>query len=449
MQALEQLQRDVQEAELRLDPVRIGGVITEVGPSAFRVAGLSRYLKLGDVVSIAGVERASPGEVVKIDLTGVTVKSFDAKIEAGVGSPAFRARPMLLNPHRSWKGRVLNALGRPVDGLGPLLDGARSAPIEADPPAAMRRDRVRRPMKSGIRVIDFFTPLCAGQRIGIFAGSGVGKSTLLAMLAGSSGFDSVVIALVGERGREVREFLDDALGENRKLAITVVSTADESAMMRRLAPKTAMAIAEYLRDQGESVLLIVDSITRFAHAARDVALAAGEPAVARGYAPSVFSELPKLLERAGPGEVGGGSITGVFSVLVDGDDHNDPVADNIRGTLDGHIVLDRAIADQGRYPAVNVLSSVSRLAHHVWSKEQRALVMKLRAMIARFESSRDLRLMGGYQAGSDPVMDQAVIFAPKIYEAMNQSQGDAPSLDAFRELANALQGDKAASSSEG
>ena len=449
MKALEQLQRDVQEAEPRLDPVRIGGVITEVGPSAFRVAGLSRYLKLGDVVSIAGVERASPGEVVKIDLSGVTVKSFDAKIEAGVGSPAFRARPMLLNPHRSWKGRVLNALGRPVDGLGPLLEGARSAPIEADPPAAMRRDRVRRPMKSGIRVIDFFTPLCAGQRIGIFAGSGVGKSTLLAMLAGSSGFDSVVIALVGERGREVREFLDDALGENRKLAITVVSTADESAMMRRLAPKTAMAIAEYLRDQGESVLLIVDSITRFAHAARDVALAAGEPAVARGYAPSVFSELPKLLERAGPGEVGGGSITGVFSVLVDGDDHNDPVADNIRGTLDGHIVLDRAIADQGRYPAVNVLSSVSRLAHHVWSKEQRALVMKLRAMIARFESSRDLRLMGGYQAGSDPVMDQAVIFAPKIYEAMNQSQGDAPSLDAFRELANALQGDKAASSSEG
>jgi flagellum-specific ATP synthase len=298
-------------------------------------------------------------------------------------------------------------------------------------------------------VIDFFTPLCAGQRIGIFAGSGVGKSTLLAMLAGSSGFDSVVIALVGERGREVREFLDDALGENRKLAITVAATADESAMMRRLAPKTAMAIAEYLRDQGESVLLIVDSITRFAHAARDVALAAGEPAVARGYAPSVFSELPKLLERAGPGEVGGGSITGVFSVLVDGDDHNDPVADNIRGTLDGHIVLDRAIADQGRYPAVNVLSSVSRLAHHAWSKEQRALVMKLRAMIARFESSRDLRLMGGYHAGSDPVMDQAVMFAPKIYEAMNQSQGDAPSLDAFRELANTLQGDKAASSSEG
>ncbi len=443
MQALEQLQRDVQEAELRLDPVRIGGVITEVGPSAYRVAGLSHYLKLGDVVSIDSSGRASPGEVVKIDLSGLTVKSFDTRVEAGVGNPAFRARPMRLKPHRSWKGRVVNALGAPVDGLGPMIEGPRSVPIDAEPPAAMRRERVRRPMKSGIRVVDFFTPLCAGQRIGIFAGSGVGKSTLLAKLASSPGFDSVVIALVGERGREVREFLDDALGENRKLAITVVSTADESAMMRRLAPKTAMSIAEYLRDQGESVLLIVDSITRFAHAARDVALAAGEPAVARGYAPSVFSELPKLLERAGPGEAGGGSITGVFSVLVDGDDHNHPLADNIRGTLDGHIVLDRANADQGRYPAVNVLSSVSRMAHHVWSKEQRALVMKLRAMIGRFESSRDLRLMGGYHAGSDPVMDQAVTFVPKIYEGMNQAQGDPPSVDAFRELANTLQADKA------
>ena len=245
--------------------------------------------------------RAQPGEVVRIDAAGVTIKSFDTRVEAGVGDLAFRSRPMRLQPHRSWKGRVINALGAPVDGLGPLLQGPRSAPIDAEPPAAMTRDRVKQPIKSGVRVIDFFTPLCAGQRIGVFAGSGVGKSTVLAMLASSPGFDSVVIALVGERGREVREFLDDALGENRKLAVTVVSTADESAMMRRLAPKTAMAIAEYFRDQGESVLLIVDSITRFAHAAREVALAAGEPAVARGYAPSVFSELPKLLERAGPG----------------------------------------------------------------------------------------------------------------------------------------------------
>jgi flagellum-specific ATP synthase len=442
MEALERLQREVLEADLRLDPVRVGGVVTEVGPSAYRVDGLSRYLKLGDVVALDAEGRPSPGEVVKIDMHGVIVKSFDTRVETGVGDLAFRARPLRLKPHHSWKGRVINALGAPIDGEGPLLEGERSLPIDAEPPAAMRRERVQNPIRSGVRVVDFFTPLCAGQRVGIFAGSGVGKSTLLAMLAGSPGFDSVVIALVGERGREVREFLEEALGDNRRLAITVVSTADESAMMRRLAPKTAMTIAEHLRDQGEHVLLIVDSITRFAHAARDVALAAGEPAVARGYAPSVFTELPKLLERAGPGEIGGGAITGVFSVLVDGDDHNDPVADNIRGTLDGHIVLDRAIADQGRYPAVNVLSSVSRLAHHVWSKDQRALVMRLRAMISRFESSRDLRLMGGYQAGSDPLMDQAVGFTPKIYDAMNQARDDPPSLDAFRELANALQSDR-------
>ena len=212
-------------------------------------------------------------------------------------------------------------------------------------------------------------------------------------------------------------------------------------MMRRLAPKTAMAIAEYFRDQGELVLLIVDSVTRFAHAARDVALAAGEPAVARGYAPSVFSDLPRLLERAGPGVEGSGSITGVFSVLVDGDDHNDPVADAIRGALDGHIVLDRAIADEGRYPAVNVLSSVSRMAHPGWRPEQRKVVANLRSLIARYEETRELRLMGGYTAGADPTLDKAIKSVPRIYEAMNQAV-DAPRCeDPFIDLAAALRGD--------
>jgi flagellum-specific ATP synthase len=212
-------------------------------------------------------------------------------------------------------------------------------------------------------------------------------------------------------------------------------------MMRRLAPKTATAIAEYFRDLGHSVLLIVDSVTRYAHAARDVALAAGEPAVARGYAPSVFSDLPRLLERSGPGVEGSGSITGVYSVLVDGDDHNDPVADGIRGTLDGHIVLDRDIADQGRYPAVNILSSISRLAHFGWTPEQRKLVARLRSLIARYEDTRDLRLMGGYTAGSDPALDQAITIVPKIYEAMAQSIASEPSRDAFSELAAVLKGE--------
>jgi flagellum-specific ATP synthase len=236
----------------------------------------------------------------------------------------------------------------------------------------------------------------------------------------------------------VREFLEGALAGNRARAVTVVSTGDESPMMRRLAPQSALAVAEYFRDLGDSVLLMVDSVTRYAHAARDVALAAGEPAVARGYAPSVFSDLPKLLERAGPGAEGKGSISGIFAVLVDGDDHNDPVADAIRGTLDGHIVLDRAIADQGRYPAINVLASISRLADLVWTAEQRELVRRLRTMIARFEDTRDLRLMGGYHTGADAELDQAVAMTPRIYDALRQDPQSPLSKDAFADLAQVL-----------
>jgi flagellum-specific ATP synthase len=302
----------------------------------------------------------------------------------------------------------------------------------------MARGRVQAPLRTGVRALDLFTPLCLGQRIGIFAGSGVGKSTLLAMLAGAAGFDSVVVALVGERGREVREFLEGPMAGNLDKAVVVVSTGDESPMMRRQAPKVATAIAEAFRDGGDSVLLIVDSVTRYAHAARDVALAAGEPAVARGYPPSVFSDLPRLLERAGPGREDTGSITGIFSVLVDGDDHNDPVADSIRGTLDGHVVLDRAIAEQGRYPAVDLLGSISRLATAVWTVEQRELVRRLKAMMARFEETRDLRLMGGYRAGEDAELDQAILLVPRIYEALRQEPGMAPSADAFLELAQSL-----------
>ncbi|HLW91262.1 MAG TPA: FliI/YscN family ATPase, partial [Roseiarcus sp.] len=302
----------------------------------------------------------------------------------------------------------------------------------------LERLSIREPISCGIRAVDAFLTCGRGQRVGIFGGSGVGKSTLIGMMARNTGADLTVLGLVGERGREVREFLDDTLATNKASAITVVSTGDESPMMRRLAPKTAMTVAEYFRDRGDAVLLVIDSVTRFAHAARDVALAAGEPAVARGYAPSVFSDLPRLLERAGPGEEGGGSITGVFSVLVDGDDHNDPVADSIRGTLDGHIVLDRAIADQGRYPAVNVMSSISRLADYCWNPEQRKLVAKLRALMARYEETRDLRLMGGYTPGVDAMLDQAVSIVPRIYEAMMQQASAPPCEDAFQELAAAL-----------
>jgi flagellum-specific ATP synthase len=439
--ALERLERRVAWGLRNLQAARVSGVVTEVSMSHYRVAGLSRFLRLGGCVGVDVDGRVQIGEVVKIDDASATLKPFDARCDAAIGARAYRTESLSLSPDPSWKGRVIDALGRPLDGAGELAYGDRPTPLYADPPPPLRRARVSTAIRTGVRVVDLFTPLCLGQRVGVFAGSGVGKSSLLAMLARAPQFDTVVIALVGERGREVREFLDDTLDEDRASAVAVVSTGDESPMMRRLAPKTAMAVAEYFRDQGESVLLIVDSVTRFAHAARDVALAAGEPAVARGYAPSVFSDLPRLLERAGPGEEGSGSITAVFSVLVDGDDHNDPVADAIRGALDGHIVLDRAIADEGRYPAVNVLSSVSRLAHPVWTPEQRKLVANLRSLIARFEETRELRLMGGYTPGADVVLDKAIKSVPRIYEAMTQSP-DAPRCeDPFIDLAAALRND--------
>jgi flagellum-specific ATP synthase len=436
--ALGALEQAITSAAAGLPKVRIGGVVTEVTPAYCRVSGLSQFLKLGECVDLATGNRPQLGEVVRIDETGATVKLFEVTSNAGLATLAWRRGPLAINPHASWKGRIINALGAPIDGAGPMQKGERAILTDREPPPPMRRQRVRTPLPTGVRVVDLFTPLCAGQRIGIFAGSGIGKSTLLAMLTRSRGFDTVVLALVGERGREVREFLEDALRDDRHRAVAVVSTGDESPMMRRLAPKTAMCVAEHFRDAGENVLLIVDSVTRFAHAARDVALAAGEPPVARGYAPSVFSDLPKLLERAGPGEEGTGSITGVYAVLVDGDDHNDPVADCIRGTLDGHIVLERAIADQGRYPAVNMLTSVSRLADLVWTPDQRKLIMKLRTMIAHFEDTKDLRLMGGYQNGTDPDLDKAVEHVPKIYEALKQTPDAPASVDAFQEVAQAL-----------
>jgi len=439
--ALDRLERRIERGLRELPLVRASGAVTEISMSHYRVAGLSRFVKLGDCVAVEGGDRDQIGEVVKIDGAGATLKPFAARCATVIGARASRTRNLALAPDPSWKGRVIDALGSPIDGAGELAHGVRAVAVDAEPPPALRRARIATPVQTGVRVVDLFTPICLGQRIGVFAGSGVGKSSLLAMLARAPHFDTVVIGLVGERGREAREFLDERVGKERASVVAVVATGDESPMMRRLAPKTAMAVAEYFRDRGESVLLIVDSVTRYAHAARDVALAAGEPAVARGYAPSVFSELPRLLERAGPGEEGAGTITAVFSVLVDGDDHNDPVADAIRGALDGHIVLDRAIADEGRYPAVNILSSVSRLANVVWTPEQSRLVGNLRSLIARYEETRDLRLMGGYAAGADPLLDKAVKSAPRIYDAMRQSPDTPPCEDPFIALAAALRSD--------
>ncbi|ORE95081.1 flagellar protein export ATPase FliI [Aurantimonas sp. 22II-16-19i] len=418
--------------------ISVSGRIVDVGPQAFRVAGLSPFVRLGDCIACPGAAGDEIGEVVRIESDSLTVKPFGIRSTLGVKSPARRIGPYTVAPTAEWKGRVVNAFGQPVDGRGPLVRGIEERIADGSPPPALKRGRVGSPVQTGIRTIDIFTPLVKGQRIGIFAGSGVGKSTLMGMLSRAQGFDTAVVALVGERGREVREFLEETMAGGLDKLVTVVATGDESPMMRRLAPKTATAIAEYFRDKGENVLLIIDSVTRLAHAARDVALAAGEPPVARGYPPSVFSELPQLLERAGPGLEGSGTITGVFSVLVDGDDHNDPIADAIRGTLDGHIVLDRAIAEQGRFPAVDVLKSISRLAQRAWNLQERELVTRLRAMIARFEDTRDLRLLGGYQRGSDGTLDQAVDLVPHIYDYLVQNPGDPTTEKPFKDLSKKL-----------
>ncbi len=439
MEALELLERLFRNASQDNSLVRSGGRITEVTATHYRVRGLSDTARLGDVVEHRSRHGVKLGEMVQIGEKEVLVAPFEQTSDAGVSDSVYIRGPYRVSPDAAWRGRVIDALGRPVDG-GPRLHEGESLPTNGrSTPGALARQRVDAPFRTGVRVIDIFTPLCFGQRLGVFAGSGVGKSTLLAMLAAAHAFDTVVVALVGERGREVREFLEDTIGEDSmKKTVAVVATSDESAMMRKRASLTAMSVAEYFRDRGDRVLLVLDSVTRYAHALREVAIGAGEPPVARGYPASVFTDMPRLLERAGPGAEGSGSITAIISVLVDGDDHNDPVADSVRGILDGHIVLDRAIAEQGRYPAVNPLASVSRLANRAWSDGEKTLVMRLRAMISRYEETRDIRLLGGYQPGADPDLDSAVKQVPLVYDALIQSPQDGSSQDPFGDLAKGL-----------
>ncbi|RFC64097.1 flagellar protein export ATPase FliI [Fulvimarina endophytica] len=426
------------QAALSAPRIEISGRIVDVAPQSFRVAGLSPFMRLGDCIRCPGESEDELGEVVRIDADSLTVKPYGSRFSKGVGSRALKVGPFAIAPDASWRGRVLDGFGRPRDDLGPVGTGDVERPVDAPPLTALKRARISQAVPTGVSVVDIFTPLLKGQRLGVFAGSGVGKSTLMGMLAQAKGFDTVVVSLVGERGREVREFLEEVMAGDLEKVVTIVATGDESPMMRRLAPRTATAVAEHFRDAGDDVLLIVDSVTRYAHAARDVALAAGEPPVSRGYPPSVFSELPQLLERAGTGLEGSGTITGIYAVLIDGDDHNDPIADAIRGTLDGHIVLDREIAEQGRFPAVDYLKSISRLADKAWHGSERELVTRLRAMTSRFEDTRDLRLLGGYQRGSDTTLDQAVDLVPHIYEFLTQRPGQAVHEKPFDALSAAL-----------
>lgn len=418
---------------------RVSGRVARISPTYIVVTGLSKFVSIGDAVSISGIGGSVLAEVASIEAHAINVTPFiaDHRIELGARVTALSGQ-LTLSPHESWLGRALNALGHPIDDRGPLIAGDRAVPIQGSPPAAMRRSRLGNALTTGVKAIDLFTPICAGQRIGIFAGSGVGKSTLLAMLSRAPSSDVTVLALVGERSREVRDFLDDTLSASRDRVVSVVATSDESPMMRRLAPSAAMCIAEYYRDQGKNVLLIIDSLTRYAHAMRELALASDEPPVARGYPPSVFSALPRLLERAGTGEEGAGTITAILSVLIDGDDHNDPIADAARGILDGHIVLDRGIASQGRLPAVDPLASLSRLAPKIRTKNQAQYTTQLIEGISRFEDTRDLRAIGGYRPGSDAALDRALDIVPRLYEALKQDLNEPPVEDVFAFLSQTL-----------
>ncbi|KAA1056838.1 flagellar protein export ATPase FliI [Azospirillum argentinense] len=341
-----------------------------------------------------------------------------------------------LRPGPGWLGRVVNALGEPIDGRGPLRNGHHARPLRAAPPPAYARRRVGAKMDTGVRAIDVFTPICRGQRMGVFAGSGVGKSTLLSMVARHAGADAIVIGLVGERGREVQEFIQDDLGaDGLARSVVVVATSDEPPLMRRQAAYLCLTVAEELRDRGLHVLCLIDSVTRFAMAQREIGLAAGEPPTAKSYPPSVFAELPKLMERAGPGQEGQGDITGIFTVLVDGDDHDEPIADAVRGILDGHIVLDRRIAEQGRYPAVNVLRSVSRLLPGCHTAEQNALLHRARSLAATYDNMRELVRIGAYKPGTDAEVDGAVALNPALEEFLRQGKDDAtPSPESFHIL---------------
>jgi flagellum-specific ATP synthase len=351
----------------------------------------------------------------------------------------------VVRPSLAWKGRIVNAFGEAIDGKGPMPQGTIPYPLRAAPPAAHDRSRVGERLDLGVRAMNVFTTCCRGQRLGVFAGSGVGKSVLLSMLARQADCDVVVVGLIGERGREVREFIEETLGEaGLERAIVVVATSDEPALKRRQAAYLTLALAEFMRDQGLEVLCLMDSVTRFAMAQREIGLAAGEPPTTKGYTPTVFSELPKLLERAGPGArladgTMGGPITGLFTVLVDGDDHNEPIADAVRGILDGHIVMERAIAERGRFPAINVLKSISRTMPACQMPHERAIVTEARQTLAAYSNMEELIRIGAYRMGADPQIDRAIALNPALEAFLGQDKDEVTDMDtSFDQLAQIL-----------
>ncbi|MEW6019215.1 MAG: flagellar protein export ATPase FliI [Pseudomonadota bacterium] len=441
--------RSLVAAVERIDPLTVSGRVAAVNGLLIEARGGTTRLAVGARAEIARLgDSPLPAEVVGFRDARALLMPF-GPVEGVAPGAEIRVEPAgsSVRPTRGWLGRIVDAFGQPIDGLGPLPQGPAAYPLRAPPPPAHARDRVGERLDLGVRAMNVFTTCCRGQRLGVFAGSGVGKSVLLSMLARNADCDAVVVGLIGERGREVREFIEETLGEEGlKRAIVVVATSDEPALKRRQAAFMTLALAEYLRDQDLEVLCLMDSVTRFAMAQREIGLAAGEPPTTKGYTPTVFTELPKLLERAGPGPIRpdgtrAGPITGLFTVLVDGDDHNEPIADAVRGILDGHIVMERAIAERGRFPAINVLKSISRTMPGCQQPHERQIVTAARQTLSAYSNMEELIRIGAYRTGSDPHVDQAIALNPALEAFLSQDKDDASSLDqSFAALAQILEG---------
>ncbi len=425
-----------------IDGVEIYGRVVAVRGLMVEIAGPIHAMSVGARLVIETANQPIPCEVVGFHQGHALAMPFAALDGVRRGCRAVVSSSAgAIRPSEVWLGRVVNAMGEPIDGQGPIAAGAAPYPFRASPPPAHARMRVGEPLDLGVRSLNTFLTVCRGQRMGIFAGSGVGKSVLLSMLARNVSADVSVIGLVGERGREVQEFIQDDLGEaGLARSVVVVSTSDEPALMRRQAAYLTMAISESFRDAGKDVLVLMDSVTRFAMAQREIGLSAGEPPTAKGYTPTVFTELPRLLERAGPG-TDRGTITGIFTVLVDGDDHNEPVADAVRGILDGHIVMERAIAERGRFPAINILKSISRTMPRAANPQYLPAITRAKQVMATYSDMEELIRLGAYRPGSSAEVDEAIGFHKPLEDFLRQMKDEATSMaEGYERLEQILAG---------
>lgn len=433
---------DLAEEIEKLPDYSVYGRVTAILGMMVEVGGVERALAIGDRVHLNNKRGGKVVcEIVGFREGSALAMPFSSLDGVGVGSEAeVENADHRVYPNENWLGRVINAMGEPIDEKGPLIPGTKGYSVRGTPPPAHKRQRIGPKVDVGVRAINTFTTICEGQRMGIFSGSGVGKSILMSMIARFSSSEVNVIGLVGERGREVREFIQDYLGEEGLArSVVIAATSDESPLMRRQAAYITLAIAEAFRDAGKQVMCMMDSITRFAMAQREIGLASGEPPASKGYTPMVFSELPKLLERAGPGPEGTGSITGLFTVLVEGDDHNEPISDSVRGIIDGHIVLERSIADKGRYPAIDILKSVSRMMPDCNTADENVVVQRARTLLASYEEMADMIRLGAYRKGSDPQLDEAIYYYPTLEKFLTQDKNERIDIvEGYQQLSNLL-----------